>query len=125
MALEFTHPLTEMSTRRIFGGKCGRCVRLTTLPSSSAVVMKSGNLNFLEPCGPLQACNGTDLLFIYNITCFGPSHGPSSSIEILCFRYVFLWGTVPCKEPKYLYYVIDISNKEYSFSRAISIIMLI
>ena len=26
-----------------------------------AVVMKSGNLNFLEPSGPLQACNGTDL----------------------------------------------------------------
>ena len=27
--------------------------------------MKSGNLNFLEPSGPLQACNGTDLpLFI-------------------------------------------------------------
>ena len=25
--------------------------------------MKSGNLNFLEPCGPLQACNGTDLRF--------------------------------------------------------------
>ena len=23
--------------------------------------MKSGNLNFLEPCGPLQACNGTAL----------------------------------------------------------------
>jgi len=23
--------------------------------------MKSGNLNFLEPFGPLQACNGTDL----------------------------------------------------------------
>ena len=43
------------------GGKCGRCVRLTTLPHSCAVVMKSGNLNFLEPSGPLQACNGTDL----------------------------------------------------------------
>jgi hypothetical protein len=28
--------------------------------------MKSGNVNFLEPTGPLQACNGTDLLyFIY------------------------------------------------------------
>jgi hypothetical protein len=26
--------------------------------------MKSGNLNFLEPSGPLQACNGTDLPFI-------------------------------------------------------------
>ena len=61
MALEFTHPLTEMSTRRISGGKCGRCVRLTTLPPPCAVVMKSGNRNFLEPSGPLQACNGTPL----------------------------------------------------------------
>ena len=31
------------------------------LKSPCAVVMKSGNLNFLEPSGPLQACNGTDL----------------------------------------------------------------
>jgi len=44
------------------GGKGGRCVRLTTLPPSCAVVMKSGNLNFLGPTGPLQACNGTALL---------------------------------------------------------------
>jgi len=43
------------------GGKGGRCVRLTTLPPPCAVVMKSGNLNFLEPSGPLQTCNGTDL----------------------------------------------------------------
>jgi len=42
-------------------GKGDRCVRLTTLPPSCAVVMKSGNLNFLEPSGPLQACNGTAL----------------------------------------------------------------
>jgi hypothetical protein len=41
------------------GGKGGRCVRLITLPPSCAVVMKSGNLNLLEPSGPLQACNGT------------------------------------------------------------------
>jgi len=26
--------------------------------------MKSGTLNFLEPSGPLQACNGTDA-FMY------------------------------------------------------------
>ena len=38
-----------MSTRRISWGKDGRCVRLTTLPPSCAVVMKSGNLNFLGP----------------------------------------------------------------------------
>jgi len=37
------------------------CVRLTTLPPSCAVVMKSGNLNFLELSGLLQACNGTAL----------------------------------------------------------------
>jgi len=43
------------------GDKGGRCVRLTTLPPSWAVVMKSGNLNFLETSGPLQACNGTAL----------------------------------------------------------------
>jgi hypothetical protein len=43
------------------GGKGGRCVRLTTLPQSCAVVMLSGNPNFLEPFGPLQAYNGTAL----------------------------------------------------------------
>ena len=31
------------------------------LSPSCAVVMKSRNLNFLEPSGPLQACNGTAL----------------------------------------------------------------
>jgi len=46
------------------GGKGGRYVRLTTLPLlSCAVVMKSGNLNFLELSGPLQACNWTDFPF--------------------------------------------------------------
>ena len=45
------------------GGKGGRCVRLTTLPPPCAVVTKSGNRNFLEPSGPVQACNGTDLPF--------------------------------------------------------------
>jgi len=48
------------------GGKGGRCVRLTTLPPSCAVVTKSGNLNFLEPSGPPGACNGTDLTFLRN-----------------------------------------------------------
>ena len=55
------------------GDKDGRCVRLTTLPPSCAVVMKSGNLNFLEPSGPLQACNGTALPFnIYVVKLFVP-----------------------------------------------------
>jgi len=46
-------------------GKGGRCVRLTTLPPSCAIVMKSGNLKFLEPSGPLQACNGTTLRLLW------------------------------------------------------------
>jgi len=50
-----------MSTRCIPWGKCGRCLRLTTLPPSCAVVMKSGNLNLVKPSGPIQACNGTAL----------------------------------------------------------------
>jgi len=33
------------------------------LPPSCAVVTKSGNLNFLEPSGPTQPCNGTALPF--------------------------------------------------------------
>jgi len=39
-----------------------------------AAVTKSGNLNFLEPSGPLQACNGAPLpLFnedLYAYVCF-------------------------------------------------------
>jgi hypothetical protein len=40
------------------GGKGGRWVRLTTYHPH---VKKSGGLNLLEPCGPVQACNGTAL----------------------------------------------------------------
>ena len=51
-----------------FLGGGGRCVRLTTLPPSCAVVMKTVNLNFLEISGPLQACNGTALpLLCYQV----------------------------------------------------------
>jgi len=50
--------------------KTRRCVRLTTLPLSCAVVMKSGNLNFLEPSGPHGACNGTALPLLFE--CEGP-----------------------------------------------------
>ena len=47
------------------GDKVGRCVRLTILPPTCAVFMKSGYLNFLERSGPLQACNGTALPFTH------------------------------------------------------------
>ena len=65
MALGSTQPLTEMSARGISWGTGGRCVRLTTLPPSCAVVMKFANINFLEPSGPVQARNGTVYLYSF------------------------------------------------------------
>ena len=47
-------------------GKGGRCVRLTILTPSCAVFMKSGNLNFLEPSGSLQASIRTALPLPYS-----------------------------------------------------------
>jgi hypothetical protein len=72
---KFRHfPATTIyySVHHFPGGKGGRCVRLTTLPPSCAVVMKSGNLYFLEPSGSFQACNGSAL--------------PTSSIPIRFIR---------------------------------------
>ena len=41
------------------------------LPPSCAVVTKSGNLNFLEPLGPIRACNGTALCNVLTLKCQG------------------------------------------------------
>ena len=57
MALGSTQPLTEMSTRSISWGQRRPVHKADNLPPSCAIVMKSGNLNFLEPSGPLRACN--------------------------------------------------------------------
>ena len=65
------------------GVKSGRYVRLTTLPPSCAVVTKSGNLNFLEPCGPLQTYNGTALPLLH---C---KSGDLRPIAVLLFRLTF------------------------------------
>ena len=49
--------------------------RADNLPPSCAVVMKSGNLNLLEPSGPLQACNGTAFTFFIQFNLFGCIEG--------------------------------------------------
>ena len=86
----------EMSTRVISWSKGGRCIRLTSLPPSCAVVIVSGNLNFLEPSGPLQACNGTALPLFYNPTLmksgsfFKPEDGGSEflrNIQTYCIFF--------------------------------------
>ena len=52
-----------MSNTSISCGNGGRCVRLTTLPPSCAVVMKSVNLNLLEHSGHCRSVTG--LLYLY------------------------------------------------------------
>ena len=41
--------------------------KVDNLPQSCAVVTKYGDLNFLEPSGPVQACNGTALPFYHMV----------------------------------------------------------
>ena len=57
------------------------------LPPSCAVVTKSGNLNFLEPSGPLRACNGTALPF-YLFTSYNTSK-PTFLLFTLTVFYMF------------------------------------
>jgi len=65
MALGSTQPLTEMSTGSISWHKGGRCVRLTTLSPSCAVVTKSGNLNFLNSLGHSSPVMGLLYFFLF------------------------------------------------------------
>ena len=61
------------------------------LPPNYAAVTKSGNLNFLEPSGPLQACNGTGftlyIILIYNTILkvkvkIALEHRPKRGVEV-------------------------------------------
>jgi len=54
MALGSTRPLPEISTRNISWGKGDRCLRLTTLPPSSADCLEMWQP---KPPGTLWACN--------------------------------------------------------------------
>ena len=59
------------------------------------IVMKSGNLNFLEPSGPLQTCNGTalPLPFIYAYRSSGQEQVAGS-----CKCGNELSGSIKCRE---------------------------
>ena len=74
------------------------------LPPSCAVVMKSWSLNYLEPSGPVQACNGTALPFYmglgvkyplffsyFNETCSLSTYSREKKIVQLSY---FIWSRV-------------------------------
>jgi len=54
------------STQGYFLGYRRPLRKADNLQPSCAVVTKSGSLNFPEPSGLVQACNGTALSFMYN-----------------------------------------------------------
>jgi hypothetical protein len=62
MALGFTQPLREVSTRNSSWAKGGWCVGLTTLPPCADCV----KIDLLELSGPVKACNGIALPSTYS-----------------------------------------------------------
>jgi len=67
--------------------------------------MKSGNLNFLEPSGPLQACNGTALpfflpfcykLYLHVLLVYLQLHYLSFDIELIHSAFVYIMTTGHC-----------------------------
>ena len=67
---------------------------LTTLPPSGAVVMQSGNLNFLEPSGPIKACNRIALP-LRLVTCVLNGHLKRVMIpDAALIQFVLKMGTI-------------------------------
>ena len=103
LTLWSTQSLTEMSTRKISWGKCCQCVRLTNVPSFCSVVMKSGNLKFLETSGPLQDCNGSALPINYSFSSENKKSFDSNSAFIYsifknsCFSFFVIFKYIISK----------------------------
>jgi len=65
--------------------------------------MKSGNLNFMEPSGPLWACNGTDLplkcVIIYVLT----SQHHLAETLVYVWEFLTVVSVAKCQEQNRLY----------------------
>ena len=85
MALGSTQPLTEMSTGNIFCEvKAARAWAWQPYRLHVPTIMKSGNLNLLEPSGPVQACNGIALPLDIHF-----------SISFRCIRFEYFFSIDP------------------------------
>jgi len=88
------------------GVKSGRCVRLTTLSPSCATVKKSGSLNFLEPSGPVQACNGTALPFFNNHKNWTSIHSAGFCYAIPAFKWLQTYAYPQGRKIYLIWYMI-------------------
>jgi hypothetical protein len=58
--------------------------------------MKSGNLNFLEPCGPLQTCNETAIILL----CLQPERlirGRRRFVDVVITKFIRVHGKIILK----------------------------
>ena len=70
--------------------------KVDNLPPSCAVVIKSGNVNFLEPSRPLQACSRTALLYdTSNDLLEIPYH---KDLKFVSFDIINMYSKHPVKE---------------------------
>jgi hypothetical protein len=105
MALGSTQPPTKISTRNISLGYRRPVHRADNLATFIVlIVLKSGSLNFLEPSGPVTACNGITLplhLHVLNTICSSSGDTAYTTIDIICVYYVG-W-LLPGLEWNYIY----------------------
>ena len=93
MALGSTQPLSGMITKNIFwwvkaAGAWGWQPYHLYMP----IVMKSGNLNHLEPLGPVQGRTGIALPYIYDFNEYSKFVSPLFLGEFSCYRRKFAWN---------------------------------
>ena len=102
LALGWTQRLAEMSTRIIFWGrKGGRCVGLTTLPSSCADCLEIWEPHLMEAPGPVQACNWIAFLLM-NLIVKG-NFVVMNLRKDLCIRIIRCQFGINLQEPCVLY----------------------
>ena len=85
------------------------------LSPSRAVVTKSGSLNFLEPSGPVQACNGTALPFYFlksDLSCrYSLLIRPRANVAIRsAAKYIFPASLSQTHVPKIVTKVTTVAN---------------
>jgi hypothetical protein len=118
MALELTQPLTEMSTRNNFWGECGRCVGLTTLPTSCADCLEIWEP---QPHGTLWTCPSLQWdCFTFTFISTNHNYGLKrydQVIKNILFTVCNISASNPINETCGRGYVILCSDKTYSYSQ--------